>query len=74
MPIHAFHGADDPVIGAARTRTQLERLRELGYPVHYEEIEGAGHEVHPEMLERLREELLRALRELPERDDGAGLS
>ncbi|MEZ4338748.1 MAG: hypothetical protein R3B82_19190 [Sandaracinaceae bacterium] len=24
VPIHAFHGADDPVIGAARTRTQLE--------------------------------------------------
>ncbi len=73
-PIHAFHGANDRVIGAARTRRQLAELRALGFPVTYEEIEGAGHEAHPEMLERLREELRRVLRETSVEDDDAGTS
>ncbi|MCB9592344.1 MAG: hypothetical protein H6719_06400 [Sandaracinaceae bacterium] len=74
VPIHELHGADDAVIGAGRTRDQAAALRELGYPIVYEAIEGAGHEMHPEMLERLREEILRALREQPEATDAAGLS
>lgn len=74
VPMHALHGADDTVIGAARTRAQLIRLRALGYPVVYEEIEGAGHEPHPEMTERLRELIERALRELPETPGESGLS
>lgn len=73
-PIHALHGARDDVLGAARTRSGLARLRAMGLPVVYEEIEDAGHEMHPRMTERLREEIRRALTELPDTSAPAGLS
>ena len=74
VPMHALHGADDPVIGAARTRAQLSQMRRMGYPVVYEELADTEHEITPEMLDRLRSLIARALRDQPEALGEAGNS
>lgn len=74
VPIHALHGADDRVIGAARTRSQMSRLRHLGYPVAYEEIPNLAHERDSQTVDRLRTLIERALREMPESSEGSGFS
>ena len=74
VPIHHLHGADDPVLSAARSRAALTELRAKGYPVVYEELPGVGHEIAPQTLERLRALIQRAIRALPESAEGSGLS
>jgi len=74
VPMHALHGADDAIIGAARTRAQLTRMRRMGYPVVYEELANTEHEITPEMLDRLRALIARALRVQPEATGEAGNS
>jgi phospholipase/carboxylesterase len=73
-PIHALHGADDPVLSAPRTRATFARLRALGYEVSYEEIDGAGHEVDDRMAERLRDRIEALLEQLPETARSSGNS
>jgi len=74
VPMHALHGADDPIIGAARTRDQLARMRQMGYPVVYEELANTEHEITPEMLDRLRALIARALLEQSDEAFEAGNS
>jgi len=74
VPMHALHGADDNIIGAARTREQLIRMRALGFPVLYESIPHTRHEQSPEMVNRLRELVRAALRDMPETSTASGLS
>jgi len=74
VPIHALHGADDTVIGAERTRQQLVRMRTLGFPVLYESIPYTAHEHSPAMVDRLRELVRSALRDMPETSTASGLS
>ncbi len=73
-PIHALHGADDPVLDAGRTRAGLAELRAKGYPVVFEAIDGVGHELAPETVDRLRALMRRALRALPDDAESSGLS
>lgn len=73
-PIHALHGADDPILPASRTRAALGRLRAKGYPVVYEEIGGVGHELAPAMIDRLRALVRRALEEQELSSESSGLS
>ena len=74
VPLHALHGADDAVIGAARTRRQLIRLRSMGYPVIYESIPDTGHERSEEMVDRLRGLVREALRDMPRTSAASGQS
>lgn len=43
VPLWAFHGADDPVVNVARSRTMIEALRAAGGDPKYTELEGVGH-------------------------------
>lgn len=72
--IHALHGSHDPIIGTERTRRQLGRLRELGYPVVFESVASEEHAITPHMLVRLRQLIERAIRDMPEHSTAAGLS
>lgn len=62
VPIVALHGAADDIVRIGPTRLAVERLRELGYDVQFEEFPGVGHEISAEMRRRHRELLERALR------------
>ncbi len=74
VPLHALHGANDRVIGAARTRRQLSRLRAMGFPVIYESIPHTAHERSPEMVDRLRELVGAALADMPQTSATSGQS
>lgn len=43
VPVWAFHGADDAVVPAARSREMVEALRAAGGNIGYTEFEGVGH-------------------------------
>lgn len=73
-PVVAVHGTDDEILSATRTQAVVRRLSALGYPIRFEQIDGAGHEMHPDMRALLRELLERALDELPASGRAGGLS
>jgi len=43
MPVHIVHGSGDSTIPFGPTRALAQRLKELGRPVEYIEIEGGDH-------------------------------
>ncbi len=43
VPIWAFHGADDDVVPAARSRYMVERVKKAGGKVRYKEFKKTGH-------------------------------
>lgn len=43
VPVHIFHGSDDPVVSPESVRGWVERLESLGTHVEYEEYPGVGH-------------------------------
>ncbi len=45
LPIYSTHSADDPVVSILHERGPLERLRELGGQVVFDETNGYGHAV-----------------------------
>ena len=44
LPLWAFHGADDPVVPPARSRTMVEAIRAAGGAPKYTEFPGVGHD------------------------------
>jgi len=58
-----FHGAADPEVSPEQGRRMHETLSALGYPHHWEEIPGVGHEIPPAALARAFAMLGKALRE-----------
>ena len=44
VPVWAFHGAADPVVGVQRSATMVEALRALGVSVRYTEYPEVGHD------------------------------
>jgi len=52
-----FHGAADPEVSVAHGRRMHEALQALGYPHHWEEIPGLGHEVSGAEIARIFETL-----------------
>jgi len=49
---HLLHGAQDPVIAAAHSRTAYEQLAAMGGDVTIDIAEGVGHELHPALVAR----------------------
>lgn len=47
IPILMIHGTDDTVVPACCIRNDVDRLRNYGYKVSYQEIKGMGHEHKP---------------------------
>jgi predicted esterase len=45
LPVYVLHGDADAVCPVAQPRALCAELERLGYPVEYEEVAGAGHEV-----------------------------
>jgi predicted peptidase len=43
IPIWAFHGADDNVVPAARSRIMVERVKKAGGTIRYKEFKETGH-------------------------------
>ncbi|MDQ3035202.1 MAG: dienelactone hydrolase family protein, partial [Myxococcota bacterium] len=48
-PIRAMHGSSDPIIPIGPTRELVDRLRERGFDVEFEEFPGVGHEMSDDM-------------------------
>lgn len=44
LPIWVVHGAADPVVPVARSRTMVEAVKKAGGNVQYHELEGVGHD------------------------------
>ncbi|TET37524.1 MAG: hypothetical protein E3J72_05670 [Planctomycetota bacterium] len=44
-PFYVWHGEKDSVIPVARTRAAVKEMKKRGYPVHYEEVPGRGHQL-----------------------------
>jgi phospholipase/carboxylesterase len=58
--IHALHGANDEVVPVDFGRQTKNRLQAAGWDLNWTEFEGVGHEVSPEMRDKMRE-LLQAI-------------
>lgn len=60
-PIRAMHGGADPIIPIAPSRVLVERLRDRGFDVEFEEFPGVGHEMSEAMNELFHRWLERAV-------------
>lgn len=54
VAMRCVHGAKDDVVPVAQSRAMVARLRELGYPVVYEEYAQAAHGGFPSEMERAK--------------------
>ena len=45
VPIHAFHGTDDPVVAVADARTYVAALKRSGYAATLQEYPGLSHDI-----------------------------
>ncbi len=54
LAIRCVHGAKDDVVPVQQSRTMVARLRQLGYPVVYEEYPEVAHGGFPSQMERAR--------------------
>ncbi len=73
-PIFAYHGEDDRVLSASRTRELSERIDVLGFPIVLQTYANVGHETSPEMREALRIEIERTLQRMQLQNAHSGMS
>ena len=60
-PIRSMHGGADRIIPVGPTRVLVDRLRDRGFDVEFEEFPGVGHEMSDEMNELFHRWLERAV-------------